>query len=346
MFDRRFAPFTYRWVLSILCFVCLPCRSIAGAGISLLTIFDLAPEGQTTSATASSVADALHEQFHLLMQDHEVWGIELLNRDAATSAALHYLGDAAPRWEDEWTSAWISLLNTNEMITYAVLGSVTSEPDGQVAASIQLRDFILNHEILSTSATAATTRELGAVLAPRVLRALQLYFAEVIESGQGKALINVGLESLSTGTMLTVFAHGHMGAHRAGYPAHGHREEDDHLLGSNVYIRYRGTAVTSSTVHTHSRSHWRSLLREFAPAYDSASTASVTSSTAGTDMTTSATEEELRLLNLAHFHSGRPTGTLRVKTFLKPHPYYNAWYAVADIVEGFAIPGSFVRVKR
>ncbi|MGI8905815.1 MAG: hypothetical protein ACR2IE_04910 [Candidatus Sumerlaeaceae bacterium] len=356
----------------------------AGAGVALLTVFDPATS-QTTEANSSSLptaaaglADALHLEIDRLMKAHDVWGIEMLTREAATSSALACLGTAGPTWTGDYSTSWVSLLNMHEMITYAIVGELRHEDAATsngvsplLHARLELWDFILNHRIAGFEMQGPATRPelLGHRAAPEILAALQLYFAEVTEVVGKRVLLSVGPETVSTGSALTVFAHGHLGSHPSGYPAHGHREEDDHLIGSQVYARYRNTKATSATIHSHSRSQWRLLLRSYPPAYENSGLAGGNAPAAPIAMPIPSpsiprelrepantpthapqqtvfpglTAEESRLLNLAHLHSGRPTGKIRITGFLRPSNYYQLHYALAEIVSGIVIPGSFLR---
>lgn len=334
----------------------------AGVGVTRLAIFEPRPSADVPAGTAEAVARAFHGEFLRLMDEHEIWGIETVSLEDATSAARNLAGIPAPAWTGEYTPQWIDLLNSSRMITYAAVGEVGPADGGSggLRARYDLRDFILNASIAGLTATGSSPEEVGRQLGSQALAALQLYLAEITEVGQGKALINVGLEALSTGTLLTALAHGHLGPHPPDYPPHGHREEDDHLLGSAVYLPYRGTVATSATIHSHSRSRWRALQRNFPPALENlATTAPETAAavpvpapvvgigmpqmTNPYDFATTPTVEEQDLLRKAHQHSGRPTGVLRVTGFVKPHRYFNTYYAVAEVVEGFAVPGAFLR---
>lgn len=326
----------------------------AGAGVSRLALFEPQAGAGVTTETAAAVATAFSGEVQRLMDIHEVWGIELLPVDVATSAAVHGLGTRAPRWEGVYTPAWITLLNVKDVTAYVAVGGVEMS-DGELRARYELRDMVLNSQIAVPEIMGTEPSTVGAALARKTLAALQLYLAEITEVGKGKAMINVGLETLSTGTLLTAYAHGHLGPHPAGYTPHGHREEDDHLLGNRIYTQYRDVSATSASLHTHSRSRWRALLRTSTLAYEHLmTTAPATAEGPGSrppqpsnpyDLPVTPTPEERGFLEQAHAHSGTPTGVLRVTGFVKPHRFFNSYYAIAEVVEGFALPGGFVALR-
>lgn len=326
---------------------------MAGAGTTSLAIFEPRTSATVSAKESSAIGEALVASVWKQMNDWDVWGIELLVHDAVTSAALERLGTRSPEWNGKYTNEWVTLLNTNELISFGAMGewqtSGNSPPIHK--ATYEVWDFVLNHKIGTVSAEGADRDEVVHDIAAGIIRELQLYFAEVVEIAGKEVVLNVGSEALSTGSLLAVYAHGHLGHHPPFYPPHGHREEDDHFYGSKVYVRYRGTEATSASVHAHSRSRWR-ILQMLQPA----SYAQLTTLTVGgspyvhttdtlfqVDQATSMTLQEKQLINASHFYSGRQTGVIRITGFVRPSASFQQQYAIGVVTQGFAVPGGFVR---
>jgi hypothetical protein len=292
------------FVLCALLVVCAP--AFAGSGTTSLAIFDPRADAQVSGQAAARIADEFHHEFGRQMQQHEVWGVELITRDAATSAARRWLKTSAPAWEGTYTRAWMGLLNTNELVSFGALGTVRSQGRERFLVRYEIRDFVLNRCVGRVHASGTIT-DIAPELARTSLSLFQVYLARIISVDGKVVILDVGPEAFTTGTLLAAYAHDASRRHRSGYPGHGHREDDDHYLGSRVYERYRTATETQDPGRA---------------------------------------SERKSVGNTGHC-DGEVTGLLRIEGFLAPKSYFpRLLHARARVVRGRAVPGGFVRLAR